>query len=240
MKKFLCLFLSAIMLLGLCGCLGNNDDVRGDITNNDQSQTESSNSNNNSSNDSSNNSSNDKEPEFSLGKATGSTYNNDFLGLSCTLPSGWRFYSDKEILALNNLAGEYYDDSVLETIKNANIIYDMFAENQAEGMNVNINLEKHTLLEMASIDVKKTLEAQAPTIKSSFQNMGYTDIQTEYQKTTVDGKEFDSLRYTAKIQGIDYYGVVISFKKGNYLASLTVSSLVTDNTSTILGYFDVK
>ena len=224
--------LSAIMLLSLCGCLGNNDDVRGDITNNDQSQTESSNSNDNSSSES--------EPEFSLGKATGTTYNNEFLGLSCNIPSGWRFYSEKEILELNNLVGEVVDDETAEQLKNADLIYDMYAINEADASGININLEKHTVLQVASLNLKNVLESQIDTIKSAYQNMGYTDIAANYQKTTVDGKEFDSLKITAKIQGIDFYLIVFTFKKGAYVANVTVNSLTTDKTADILGYFDVK
>ena len=70
--------------------------------------------------------------------------------------------------------------------------------------------------------------------------MGYTDINVKYEKTKVDGKEFDGLKLTAKIQGIDFYTTVFSFRKGNYLANITVCSLLTDETATILGYFTVE
>ena len=225
MKKFLCLFLAVVLLVSLCGCFGGNgtDDVRGDIASGSPSQNE-----------------NENEPEFSLGKATNNTYNNDFLGISCTLSAEWVFHTDEQILELNNIVGTVVDEDIAERLKNANIIYDMFATYQTEVSNININLEKLSAVQMISLDIKQTLEAQIDTIKQSYENMGYTDTNVEYQKIKVDGKEFDGLKLTAKIQGIDFYADVFAFRKSNYLANVTICSLQTDKTDTILSYFTVK
>ncbi len=216
MKKVLCLLLAAIMVISFCGC-GKN--VRGDINGGESSQN---------------------EPEFSLGKSTNNTYNNDFLGLSCTLPAEWTFYSDKQILELNNVVEDAVGDDVAERLKEANIIYDMYATNTADGCNMNINLEKLNAVQILNLNIKETLEAQIDAIKSGFQNMGYTDINVNYQKVKVGGKEFDALKLTAKIQGIDFYSTIFTFRKSNYLANITVGSIQTDKTDTILGYFTVK
>ena len=226
MKKLLAVLLTLVLVFSLCGCLGgNNDDVRGDITSGNQSETEKE---------------TEKEPEFSLGKATNNTYKNDFLGISCTLPSEFVFYTDKQMLELNNIVSDVMDEEAAEKLKNANIIYDMYAVNQAAGESVNINLEKLNAAQIITLDIKKTLEAQINTITSSFKNMGYTDINVAYKKTAIDGKEFDSLAISSKVQGIPYYSTVFSFRKGNYLASVTFGSLQTDKTNTFASYFDVK
>ena len=223
MKKVLCLLLVIMMLVSLSGCFGGNgtEDVRGDTGNETPSQNES-------------------EPEFSLGKTTNNTYNNDFLGISCTLPAEWVFFTDEQILELNNIVGDILDEEIAERLKNANIIYDMYAAYQTEGSNMNINLEKLGAVQMIALDIKQTLEAQIGTIKSTYQSMGYTDTDVEYQKIKVGGKEFDGLKLTAKIQGIDFYATIFTFRKSNYLANVTVCSLQTDKIDTILSYFTVK
>lgn len=226
MKKVLCLFLAVIILVSLCGCFGNKtDDVRGEIVSGNGSESIEQ---------------NEKEPKFSLGKATNNTYKNEFLGISCTLPAEWVFYTDKQILELNNMVGDVVDEKVVESLKNANVIYDMYAVYQTEGSNININLEKLNAAQVISLDIKKTLEAQIETIKSAYQNMGYTDINVEYQKIKVNDRDFDGLRLTAKIQGVDFYASIFTFRKNNYLANVTICSLQTDKTDTILSYFTVK
>ena len=63
----------------------------------------------------------------------------------------------------------------------------------------------------------------------------------EYFRVTLhDGKEFDALKITAKIQGIDFYGTCFTFRKGTYLTTVTISSLLTDSFDTISGCFTVK
>ena len=226
MKKLLAVLLTLVLVFSLCGCLGgNNDDVRGDITSGNQSETEKE---------------TEKEPEFSLGKATNNTYKNDFLGITCTLPSEWVFYNDEQILKLNNIVGDVVDKDVAEQLKNANIIYDMYATYQNEGSSININLEKLNAAQIITLDIKKTLEAQIDSIKSTYQNMGYTDINAAYQKITISGKEFDGLKISAKIQGINFYTTVFTFRKGSYLANVSLGSLQTDKTNTFAGYFTIK
>ncbi len=223
MKKLLALVLALVMVCGLCGCFGgdNNNDVRGDINSGGQNEEQS-------------------EPEFSLGKSENNTYNNEFLGLSCTLPSEFVFFTDKQILELNNMVGDVIDEDVAKQLESANIIYDMYAVNQAAGDSINVNLEKLSAAQIITLDIKKNLEAQIETIKSSFQNMGYTDIDVAYKKITIDGKEFDSLTIFAKVQGIPYYSTVFTFRKSNYLANVTFGSLQTDKTDTFVGYFTIK
>lgn len=225
MKKFLCILLAVLMVLSLGGCFGDpaDADVRGDITGNTTNPSQTQN-----------------EPEFSLGKAANNTYTNDFLGISCTLSDQWVFYTDEEILALNNIVGDYVDEEVAEQIKKATIIYDMYATVPETGDSININLEKLNAVQLISLDIKKTLESQISVIQTAYQNMGYTDTQVVYQKVSVDGKEFDALKITATIQGIDFYGTCFTFRKGSYLSTVTICSLLTDNFDTLAGCFTVK
>lgn len=214
MKKFLCLFLTIILVAGLCAC-GGNGDVRGETPA-------------------------ESTPEFSLGGTNNNTYKNDFLGISCTLPSEWVFYTDEQILELNNIVGDVIDEDIAEQLKNAKIIYDMYVTEPGVGNSINVNMEKLNALQIVGLNIKNTLEAQMDTIRDAYTGMGYTNINIGYQKVTVDGKEFDGMRVTANYQGVNLYLTVFTFLRGSYLANVTVSSLQTDITDTILGYFTVK
>jgi hypothetical protein len=112
MKKFLCTFLSVVMVLSLClalvGC--GPEDVRGDVVNNaTENKTPSENKT-----PTGTTAPAETEPDFSMGKATGSTYHNDFLGLSCTLPGDWMFYTDEQMKQLNNITGDILDKDLAE------------------------------------------------------------------------------------------------------------------------------
>ena len=115
MKKILSLICVLTVLLSLCfaGCGNISDAIANEI-----------------------------EPEFSMGKISGGTYRNDFLGLSCTIPQGWEFYSEEQLLQLNNIVGEFMDEEVQEQLKNANMVFDMFAQNAIGDSSINVNMEK--------------------------------------------------------------------------------------------------
>ena len=223
MKKVFCIILSMLMLLSLFGCTGNTDpeDIRGEVSGTTEGNQE-------------------EKPEFSLGDTTGSTYTNDFLGISCTLPEGWVFYTDEQIKEQNNITENYLDEEVIEQLKKASIVYDMIAKNMTDGSNINVTMEKLNADQIEDLNIKDILEAQIDTIKSTYANIGYTDVQVEYQKLTVDGKEFDSLKIHAKVQGLDFTGVLFAFPKGDYLANVTVCSLSADTVNSILGSITVK
>ena len=223
MKKVFCIILSMLMLLSLFGCTGNTDpeDIRGEVSGTTEGNQE-------------------EKPEFSLGDTTGSTYTNDFLGISCTLPEGWVFYTDEQIKEQNNITENYLDEEVIEQLKKASIVYDMIAKNMPDGSNINVTMTKLNAAQIGNLNIKDVLEAEIDTIKSTYANIGYTDVQVEYQKLTVDGKEFDSLKIQAKVQGLDFTGVLFAFPKGDYLANVTVCSLSADTVNSILGSITVK
>lgn len=216
MKRLLGLLLTMMLLVSLCSCSGDTE-IRGEI-----STTPS------------------NEPDFSLGKTENNRYRNDYLGISCTLPSDWVFYTDEQILEINNIALDSFEGNIAEAIKNAPILYDMYATNPNDLSSTNINIEKLSAIQLLTLDLKANLESQFPALKTSFANMGYTNVQIVYQKVTVDGKEYDGMRATAQIQGIDFYTVSFCVKKGSYLVSINVTSFQTDKTATLLSYFSVS
>lgn len=214
MKKFLCFLLIAVMLCGLVACTSD-EDVRGSISN-DQNE----------------------ESKFSLGTTENNRYHNEFLGLSCTLPSEWVFYTDEEIRELNNIVKDAVEEDVAAALENADIIYDMYASNPNDYSNVNINLEKHTALQISAMNLKTVLEAQFDTIKDTYEKIGYTNVSVRYEKVTVDGKELDAAVITADITGMAFNATCFCFKQGRYLANVTVSAFGADKVSSILSCFD--
>ena len=177
---------------------------------------------------------------FSMGKTGNGVYTNDFLGLSCTVPAGWEFYSDQQILEMNNMAEDYYTDEILEQMQNATIIYDMVVTDPETGNNANINLEKFTRPQILTMDLRQVLENQIDSIKTVYENMGYTDVQVQYRKVTVDGRELDGLYITAQMQEMTLYAQNFAFTKGNYLANVAIASFYTDRTDEILNYFSFQ
>lgn len=220
MKKLLCGFLVCIMLIGMVGCAAE-PNVRGDITPAPSGNTSTPST---------------EEKEFSLGSTKENHYNNDFLGLSCTLPTDWLFYTDEEILALNNIVSDVVDEDTAKLLENADVIYDMYATNTQTSASININLQKFTALQISALNMKTAMEEQFDVIKDSFEKMGYTNFEIHYAKITVDGKEYDGAELSAEIMGMSYHSTMFCFKRGRYLANVTVGAFSESEITTTLGY----
>lgn len=64
-------------------------------------------------------------------------------------------------------------------------VYDMFAS-LSNGSSININLEKLSAIQQVSLNMKGALESQISAIVSTYQNMGFTDINADSYADTGD------------------------------------------------------
>lgn len=225
MKRLISILLVCTMFFSLAGCFGE-EDIRGDITNNsetnstvDEEKTE--------------------EKEFSLGKTSGSNYENTFLGIGCNLDANWSFYSDTQIKELNNIVGDAVGDDIAEQIQDAEIIYDMYAIHSNGTDNININLENVGLIESAAINLETRLKNTIPMLEEGLTNIGCTNIVTESTTIEIDGEKFAGLDVTAEISGLKLNETIFCIKSGKYIASVTIAAFGDSDIQQIIDCFYV-
>ena len=151
---------------------------------------------------------------------------------------GWVFHTEEDIKKLNNLTVDMLDENIAEMIEKATIIYDMQVSEQATGNNASINLEKLPSYSSALLTPETALKNQIPAMKTSLENVGATVEKIEYQKIELDGKEYDGIYSVSVYNGVKMEQNAISFKKGDYLVYLTVTS-TQSNIDTLLSYFTI-
>lgn len=223
MKRFVSIILGICLCFSISACSSSPDeeDVRGEqITNNDVQEDEMTNG-----------------PEFSLGKTDGLKYENTFIGIGCTLNSGWYFYTDEEIRELNNITEELAGEDFIEAVKDADIIYDMYAISDNQLDNVNVNLQKVDDFVLEQLDIKVNFENTIPEAKKAFENMGYTDLEFEIMTTQISGEDVLCLKTTGVIDGLTMYQKIISFKCDGYFSNVTITTYQEDNVDEVLEQF---
>jgi len=184
----------------------------------------------------------DKDVEsgkISLGEVENHTYRNDSFGISCTLTDEWVFLSHEEILSVNSLSAELMGDELAQQIADAPILYDMTANNPVTGASITVNMEKITILQAATLDLKATLESQFEGIRTGLSNIGYADVTITYEKVEVGGRQYDGATVHATIQGIDFYEVIFCYRQGQYIVNVTIGTLQTDTTADLLSTFAI-
>lgn len=180
-----------------------------------------------------------EEESFSMGKSEGLVYENAFIGLGCTLEEGWSFYTDEQIMQLNNYTAEVAGEDYEAMLENAQIIYDMFAVDSDQMNNINVNLEKIDNRVLMSVNVEDVFAQNLPMLEELFNSMGYVNMQTELITVTIGGEDFAGVSVSGEIQGLTVYQKSIGVKCNGYLATIAVTTYGEDTTDEILSNFYV-
>ncbi len=227
MKKIIGFLLLFMLIFTVCGCQNNDIDVRGKYENDTTNVSSDISSDTNSSTE-----------EFSLGNIAGNVYKNDFIGISYKLDKNWTFYNEEQIKELNNIAVDMAGDEFKESVKNATIVYDMYATDSDQLDNININLEKVSNSKLLLLNIVENMKKLIPDIKDAFRNMGYENINCEIINVEVDGKTLDALHTTSEINGVNVYQTLFQKKCNGYLASIAITTVFEDTISNLIDNFD--
>lgn len=180
----------------------------------------------------------EEEKEFAFGVTNGKQYKSDFIGISCTIPEDWDFFDEESIKELNDIALDAMDDDIAEKLKNANVIYDMYASNASTADNVNINLEKIPSYMASNLNVEEVLKKQFTTIEQSLESAGASVDEIKYIEIGVDGQKFDGISINSTVSGTKLYQKMVAFNRGNYLVYITATSFDANGADEILSFFN--
>ena len=173
--------------------------------------------------------------DFTLGTIDGENYENTYIGLGCNLDADWRYYSDAEISEISGIAMDRVEEDARKLLEDAAVVFDMYAANGAD--TINVNLEKCSAAQLKNIDIAQNLNALIPMLKSVYEGSGYSDITSQVISVELDGKDHFALRTEAKLMGSDVYLLQLQFPCQEHMASLTIVSFGIDNTVEYLDYF---
>jgi hypothetical protein len=131
------------------------------------------------------------------------------------------------------VAGEEYE----KMMKEADLIYDMYAISGNQLDNININLEKINNSVLNNVVISSMLEETVPALKETYGNMGYTNIQTELSKVSIEGKEFTCLYVTGEINGLKMYQKLLPIKCNGYMANITITTYNQNTVDSLIENF---
>lgn len=216
MKKLIVIMLCLMMMTSLIACSKSpsEEEVRGEQTTNEKTQEESE--------------AETSEKEFSLGETDGLVYENKFIGIGCTLEDNWSFYSDEEIMELNNYTADVAGEDYEKIMEGADLVYDMYAVSGDLQNNMNVVLEKMNQVLLDHLVIEDSLEAAMPVMKETFADIGYADLQAELDTISIEGKEFTCLYTTGEINGVTAYQKTFPIKCNGYLANITITTYGED------------
>lgn len=222
MKKLLAIIISALLVLCLVtGCSKTDDNV--DLDNKDNSSSQSSET--------------DKtDAKLTLGTVSGTTYENEFMGIGCKLEDGWTFASEDDLKALINITIDKFDEDYQEQLEAATILYAMQATDSATGNNININLEKLSGLNK-TLTASKYVDSAMSQMSSALESAGFSNLEIQKTEVEIDGTKHPAIAISADVSGIKIYEKVVCIKCGDYIANITLATVSSDTTDELLSKF---
>ena len=179
-----------------------------------------------------------EKKEFSRGTVADNVYENAFLGLGVALEEDWVFFNDSEMAELNGYTQELLGDDFEEYLKNATVVYDMYAIDSVDSSNVNINFEKLSAVGVVqTADMKSFVSSVMPTVQNSLETAGCTDVSYELIDTKLGENSYAGAKLTGSLMGVNIYQVLACVKCDGYVANIVVSCYNTDTTQDILDRF---
>lgn len=212
-NKILCVVLALAMLVSLCAC-GGASSVSGTITASEAATTEAP---------------AEETEEFSIGATANNSYKNEYFGIGIDLNEEWTFMSQEEINEANGMAKDLLDkEQYAEALDNGTVFTDMSATASDGILTLNATIEKLNALGTLAVDEESYVDISLENtdFKAVFKQMGVDMSVVEKGTITVAEKEHPCIVLEGEVQGIGFYEKVAAIKKGNYVISITASSLV--------------
>ena len=169
-----------------------------------------------------------------------SSYTNDALKLSFTLPKGWRFVSEEEIAEMNQTASEQVGSEYKDYFENAPQLYEMFADD-GYGNSVGVLVEDATDIKpfVEKNGIGFVLEARKESIVKMMESMGATNIVYEItdEKFPLQG-EYAIVKTSYELNEVPFYQRLISTVIDNNYYSISSTIIGSDEgTSAIFDAF---
>lgn len=175
--------------------------------------------------------------EYALPERSGNTYSSKSLGAKMTIDEGWVFSTDEEIAELNNIVLDAAGDNYVESLKKADMFYDMMAANETTGDNISVVFQNMGLIYGKVITAETYLNLSKTSVEDMLTEMGAENIESSIEKVQFAGKEEAALIVKSEISDMPIYQICIAKSCGDYMANVTITTMLEDSTADILAKF---
>lgn len=144
-----------------------------------------------------------KDTDFERGTVDGDVYTSDYSGVQFTLPSGWEFMSEEDVLATMNIGFDVTGSALTAELLDQVVIYDSVANNSLTGESIMFMYENisKTVPDPDSFTVEDYYEA---ALNSASQMMDGVTLTGSDETETVDIDGTEYIKYEMHTSYDDY------------------------------------
>ena len=142
-----------------------------------------------------------KDTDFERGTVDGDVYTSDYSGVKFTLPSGWEFMSEEDVLATMNIGFDVTGSALTAELLDQVVIYDSVANNSLTGESIMFMYENISKTVPDSFTVEDYYEA---ALNSASQMMDGVTLTGSDETETVDIDGTEYIKYEMHTSYDDY------------------------------------
>lgn len=181
---------------------------------------------------------------FAPGTNDGRVYENASLGIGCELDSEWIFYTDEEILEVNNLSPDAGAEEVAQLLESTPI-QEMYAFKDDGFTTLNIVVSKLTPMEALAYQMDpdgvftESYDSMVEELSVGLEETGCSQVSVSaFQETTVAGRAGKTLSISAYYdETYPVYETIAMFVQGEYLVMTTGCTWLEDGSAALLEVF---
>lgn len=168
--------------------------------------------------------------EFALGTVNGLVWENSYIGLGFRGESGLVYASETELQQMVGLVSESGILADKEALKNAAVLYDCYAIDQAKQISFNVVLQKGLTIGLKDENI---LQQGYESLKGNLT----VDVTGEIVDLEVGGKTVKALDLLLTANGTKVYEYQFIVKCGGHLAAITVGAASKSELNEMLSSF---
>ena len=173
-----------------------------------------------------------------LGAVEGSTYTNEFLGISFNAGDGWVFATAEELASALGFSADALDPENFDDIMSAAGVAMVMYAASADGMTtVNIVLEDLVRSQAQDITEEEYVQLTKDVVTTSMESAGVENLEYESGVLSFAGETHHAVALQGTIEGIDLYEAQVYIKCGDYMASITIASYMENHVEEVLAMF---
>ncbi len=160
------------------------------------------------------------------GTITDNTYTNTSLGITLTLPDGWRFYSTSEIASVMNITKEILEDPDILDSTDISTFMDFMAVDAKETNNINMSIENLATTGNQNLSAEELLAMLQEQVQQQLPSAQYTFSQST--TVTLGNGQFLKTEAQCTYLGIHMSQYIYIRKLGNHAVAIT-ATLIDDS-----------
>ena len=241
-KKFLAVFLTLVLVLSLCACgnAGSDTQKEEDTQNSTEEPTSESTTEESSTEEPTENTTEEPTEDdsaVSFGTVSGNTYENTFIGLSCTLDDSWYILSREEVAALSGITSELItDEDLKQLMSTVGAVTDFYAMKDDGLTTVNITITDLGI-SVGSSSEQAVVEAMLPTLENAYVSMGYSNLELTTETAEFAGSSHPCIVVSAEFNGAQIFQRQVFLLVDHYSVTVTSTTYQEDGTTDVFDAF---